>query len=120
MAKKTKNQAAALTQLKDYERDLLRVLLQRRELANIEVRNYLIQILTVRGLDPQKWGVTPDLSSFTEIPQPPAQPQAPAQAAPATAAPATDAAQAATPAPEANATAAAPAEQASATAGATT
>lgn len=78
------------------EQSNLRILLALREQANASasaanatVRNYLIQLLQGRGLDPQKWGVTSDMTAFTEI-------QAPvAQAAPPTGAPAPG-----TPAPE--------------------
>jgi|SRR5271157_1203853 len=81
---------AGLT-LQGHEQGTLRVLLAQREIANAgmaaasgSVRNYLIQLLTGRGLDPQKWGVSPDMTAFVEIqqPAPPAQPGAEAPAAP--------------------------------------
>jgi hypothetical protein len=93
MAKKSTKATDAL-ELKGYEQDNLRILLNARELANVEVRNYLIHILGARELDPNKWGVSPDLKTFTEIQAPPqvqataapADAPAPAPAAPAPAA----------------------------------
>lgn len=68
----------------------LRVLISQRELinaaaqsanaqlqaANGNVQKYLIGLLTSRGLDPAKWGVSPDMTTFVEIQQP-AAPTAP-------------------------------------------
>ena len=45
--------------------------------ANSSVRNYLIQILNTRSLDPAKWGISPDMSTIVEIQQPAADPNAP-------------------------------------------
>jgi hypothetical protein len=88
MAKKNGGNALAL---QGFEQTTLRVLLGLREQVNASqaaanggVRNYLIQLLTSRGLDPQKWGVSPDMTAFVEIQQPPAQapPPPPANVAP--------------------------------------
>lgn len=89
--KKTAAPAAALT-LSGHEQTTLRILLQAREQANASlaaasgfVRNYLIQLLQERGLDPNKWGISPDMKGFTEIKPPeaaPAQPAQPGQPAP--------------------------------------
>lgn len=83
MAKKTT--ASNLT-LSGNEQSSLRLLLALREQANASaaaanaaVRNYLVQLLQGRGLDHTKWGVSPDMTTFTEIQQP----QAPAQPTPA-------------------------------------
>jgi hypothetical protein len=93
MAKGKTNGGNALT-LQGYEQSTLRILLAAREQDNASlaassgaVRNYLIQLLQGRGLDPQKWGVSPDMSSFVEIQAPvaaPGQPGAPAPDAAAT------------------------------------
>lgn len=81
----TKKAAPALT-LQGSEQSTLRILLALRETANASlaatsgsVRNYLIQLLQARGLDPQKWGVSPDMTAFVEIQQPVADPNAPGQ-----------------------------------------
>jgi hypothetical protein len=81
--------AAAAPQqfLQPYESDILRTLLIDRQQANDNVKSYLLQILGVRNLDPNKYGVSPDLRSFTEIQAPVA-----AEATPATDAPAAPAA----------------------------
>lgn len=97
MAKKSTKTAASALELKGYEQDNLRILLNARELANVEVRNYLIHLLQSRELDPNKWGVSPDLKTFTEIQQPAPAPAAPA-AAPGAPAPAPAPAPAAAPA----------------------
>jgi hypothetical protein len=85
--KKVGTPAAALT-LNGHEQTSLRILLQAREQANASlaaasgfVRNYLIQLLQERGLDPNKWGISPDMKSFTEIKQPEAAPVQPGQPA---------------------------------------
>jgi len=84
MAKGKNGNTNALS-LQGFEQSTLRILLAQREAANASlaassgaVRNYLIQLLTGRGLDPQKWGVSPDMTAFVEIqqPAPPAQPGA--------------------------------------------
>lgn len=69
--------------LQPYETDVLRNLLIVRQQANDNVKSYLLQILGSRGLDPSKYGVSPDLRTFTEIPEPPAA-VAPAEVPPAT------------------------------------
>jgi hypothetical protein len=87
MAKKTSTSATQT--LAGFEQSTLRILLAIREQANAaqasanaSVRNYLIQLLTGRGLDPQKIGVSPDMTTFVEIVQP-APPAPDAAAAPA-------------------------------------
>lgn len=57
--------------LERFEQHNLRILLHRLELAKSEIRNYLIRLLDDRQLDQQIWGVAPDLTHFTEIPQAP-------------------------------------------------
>jgi len=76
--------------LQGYEQSTLRVLLALREQANASVaaasgsvRNYLIQLLQGRGLDPQKWGISPDMAEFVEIQPQAAPPVAPADSLPA-------------------------------------
>lgn len=67
--------------LQPYESDILRNLIAQRNQANENMRNYLLQILGSRGLDPNKFGVSPDLRSFQEIvatPVPTPQAEAPA------------------------------------------
>lgn len=71
-----KNGNGSMT-LHGHEQSTLRILLASREqasasvaAASANVRNYLIQLLQGRGLDPQKWGVSPDMTSFVEIQQP--------------------------------------------------
>ncbi len=81
--------------LQPYETDILRTLLITRQQANDNVKSYLLQILGARGLDPNQFGVAPDLRSFTRVAQPPAPP------APAAEVPATTPAAAAAPAPAA-------------------
>jgi hypothetical protein len=67
--------------LQGFEQSTLRILLAAREQANAQaqamagaastnVRNYLLALLTSRGLDPQKWGVSPDMTNFVEVPPP--------------------------------------------------
>jgi len=107
MAKKTQATKAvvkAVQTLREAEQTTLRLLLALREEANAQasaananVRNYLIQLLTSRGLDPQKWGVSPDMTVFTEIQQP----QPPATPPPVPGGPQTFAESAPTPAPAA-------------------
>ncbi len=88
MAKKP---TPALT-LSSSEQGTLRILLAQRDTVNASaaainqaVRGYLFALLQGRGLDPQKWGITPDMTTFCEVQQPPA--AAPAPAAPPAAAP---------------------------------
>ena len=87
MAKKNGNSTGLA--LQGFEQSTLRLLLSGREqataaasAANTSVRNYVIQLLTGRGLDPAKWGISPDMTSFVEIPPPetPAQPPTPGAA----------------------------------------
>ena len=87
MAKKTNGTTNGLT-LRVDEQTTLRVLLALREQANASqaaangsVRNYLMQLLTGRGLDPQTWGVSPDVTTFVEVKQPAPAPQPAAPAA---------------------------------------
>ncbi len=61
------------------EQGALRTLLALRDQANASaaainqaVRGYLLALLQGRGLDPQKWGITPDMTTFCEVQQPPA------------------------------------------------
>jgi hypothetical protein len=84
MAKK--NGVSTGLTLHGFEQGTLRLLLSNRDevtaaaqAANNSVRNYVIQLLTGRGLDPAKWGISPDMTSFVEIQQPetPAPPPAP-------------------------------------------
>ena len=84
MAKKNGNGLS----LQGFEQSTLRLLLAGRDAAtasataaNNSVRNYVIQLLTGRGLDPAKWGIAPDMTTFVEI-QPPPAPTAPPPAAP--------------------------------------
>jgi hypothetical protein len=74
--------------LQPYESDLLRSLLILRQQANDNVKTYLLQILGARGLDPNKYGVSPDLRTFTEIQAPVATPVAEVPTTDAPAAPA--------------------------------
>jgi hypothetical protein len=75
----------ATASLTGHEQTTLRILLAQRGQAEASlaaasgsVNNYLVQLLKDRELDPQKWGVSPDMKGFAEIKQPEA-------AAPATA-----------------------------------
>ena len=60
--------------MQPYETDILRGLLIVRQQANDNVKSYLLQLLGQRGLDPNLYGIAPDLRSFTLI----APPEAPA------------------------------------------
>ncbi len=69
--------------LTGYEQVSLRTLIALGEQAKASFqaaaatqRNYLIQLLTSRGLDPTKWGVSSDMATFVEV-KPPAPVQAP-------------------------------------------
>jgi hypothetical protein len=83
MAKKSNGFKVNPLILNQGEQTSIRLLLAAREQAtavaqasvnavNNSVRGYLIQILTTRGLDPAKWGISPDMTTIIEIVQPPA------------------------------------------------
>jgi hypothetical protein len=83
MAKKSNGFKVNPLILNQGEQTSIRLLLAAREQAtavaqasvnavNSSVRSYLIQILTTRGLDPAKWGISPDMTTIIEIVQPPA------------------------------------------------